>query len=149
MRLIMLALLPALVLALALAGCNSPDDSDALDADSYSMLLSGMPSGPVAPGSMFNVTVEGRMGSGMGMHERMSDHIGAHFWNMTHGDPTGALGSAVTCIHSAGELPGTYRAQCTAPMEPGTYHLRAHARMAGQGSMMHHWWSDEQTFTVA
>ena len=30
----------------------------------------------------------------------------------------------------------------------GIYFLRAHARLAHDGGM-HHWWSDEQTFTVA
>lgn len=143
MRLLALALLPML----ALAGCTS-NEPEALDADAYEMELSGMPSGPMAPGSKFNVTVQAHEAhAGHGMH--MSDHIGAHFWNATQADPTGALASSTACAHTGGNLPGTHRAQCTAPLQPGTYHIRAHARMAGDDGMMLHWWGDEHTFTVA
>ena len=136
-----LALLPLL------AGCMATDTDDVLDEDSYHMQLSGMPMGPVAPGAKFNVTVKAMDGGAGHMHT--SDHIGAHFWNATQADPTGALMSAMTCAHRGGDLPGTYEAMCTAPMAPGTYHLRSHARMSDDDAMMHHWWSDEQTFTVA
>jgi hypothetical protein len=136
--------------ALLAAGCNAPDNG--LTASSYEMHLAGVPSAPMAPGTMFNVTVDGRMGMGMGMHRMTSDHIGAHFWNRTMMDPTAALGDAMSCAHRGGEMPGQYTAMCTAPMEPGTYHLRAHARMADghqDHGGMHHYWSGEQTFTVA
>lgn len=139
-------------IALLTAGCSTPDDGDDDDMmpmgpGSYRMELSGMPSGPMAPGQMFNVSV--RAMSGMsGMHAMTSDHIGAHYWNTTMMDPTAGLGNATTCMHTGGAMPGQHTAQCTAPMEPGTYHLRSHARMADDAGQMHHWWSDEQTFTV-
>ena len=136
-----LALLPLL------AGCMSPAAEDVLDDSSYHMQLLGMPTGPVAPGARFNVTVKAMAGSAGHMHG--SDHIGAHFWNMTKMDPTGALGNASTCAHRAGEMPGEYTAMCTAPMQAGTYHIRGHARMMDGGGQMHHYWSDEQTFTVS
>lgn len=137
-----LALLPLL------AGCTSTNAHDPLDEGSYHMQLGGMPTGPVAPGAKFNVTVQAMAGHGGG-HMHSSDHIGAHFWNMTQADPTGALTAATTCVHRGGDLPGTYQAMCTAPMAPGTYYLRSHARMSDDDAVMHHWWSDEQSFTVA
>lgn len=154
-------------LALFLAGCNSPDEDaddgmgmgDGMGMDdgmgmmdmgpgSYRMMLSGVPMEPMAPGAKFNVTVQAMAGM-QGMHAMPSDHIGAHHWNITQADPSAALANATACAHQAGDLPGTYTALCQAPMQPGTYHLRAHARMMDSDQQMHHWWSDEQTFTVA
>lgn len=144
----MRALLAALLLASLLSGCAADDGDTPLGTDTFHMELSGMPTRPMAPGESFNVTVRAEHGMGMrGMHS--SDHIGAHMWNMSVADPTAALGQAMTCQHVADEMPGDWQARCTAPMEPGTYHVRAHARMPGEGDQMHHWWSDEQTFTVA
>ncbi|MFA5943934.1 MAG: hypothetical protein WC876_05665 [Candidatus Thermoplasmatota archaeon] len=145
-----------LIATILAAGCTSTNDADdadsndmmALASGSYQMQLSGMPTAPLSPGQMFNVTVQAMAGMG-GMHSMMSDHIGAHYWNMTLADPTGALGNATTCAHRTADAPGTYTAQCQAPMQAGTYHLRSHMRMMDDEQMMHHWWSDEQTFTVA
>ena len=147
--------IPALTLAtacLVLAGCASNDTDGGEDMPmgpgSYRMELEGVPSGPMSPGQMFNVTVHGRAGMS-GMHGMASDHIGAHFWNMTHADPAAHLGNATTCAHTGGQAPGSWQAQCTAPMQAGTYHIRSHMRMMDDAGEMHHWWSDEQTFTVA
>lgn len=153
-------LLAALVLAAA--GCTTPaDDSDSdgshmmsssgmmsMGPGTYHMQLSGLPGSAVAPGTVFNVTVTAQMGTGMAMAHHASDHIGAHFWNRTVSDPTANTGNATSCAHRAGDLPGSYEAACTAPAVPGTYHIRAHARISDNGTMRH-WWSDEQTFTVA
>jgi hypothetical protein len=149
-RFMRLLLCVATLSTLALAGCTANDGHDdlTLGPGSFHMQLTGMPSGPVAPGQMFNVSVQA-MAAHRGMHDHMSDHIGAHFWNQTHSDPTGALAQSTGCAHTGGSLPGEYRIQCTAPMQPGMYYLRAHARMADDGGMMHHWWGDEATFTVA
>lgn len=138
-----------LALALALAGCASgaDDHHHMMDGDSFHMTMMGMPSGPMAPGQPFNVTVRAMAG-----HEDMhgtSDHIGAHMWNMSVADPTAGLGNATACQHTGGDLPGEYRVQCTAPMQPGTYHVRAHARMMDDDGAMHHWWGPEHSFTVA
>jgi hypothetical protein len=136
------------LLAAALSGCSDGGEDAPLGADSFRMDLDGVPTRPLAGGESFNVTVRAEHGMGMrGMHA--SDHIGAHMWNMSVADPTAALAGAITCQHVADEMPGDWQARCTAPMQPGTYHVRAHARMPGDGSQMHHWWSDEQTFTVA
>lgn len=144
----------ASLVAVALAGCaadDPPDDSDGhgmgMHSGSYRMELDGMPMEPMAPGNMFNVTVRAMAGMS-GMHPMASDHIGAHFWNRSMADPTGALGNATTCQHRAAEAPGEWTAQCTAPMQPGTYHLRSHMRMMDDAGTMHHWWSDERSFTV-
>ena len=138
-----------LPLLLALAGCaGTAGDDEGLTSSTYAMHLEGMPDGPVAPGATFNVTVQGRMGAGMGMHRMLTDHVGAHFWNRSAMDPTAMLGNATTCSHGAGEMPMEVQATCRAPMEPGTYYLRAHARMPGDDGM-HHYWGDERTFTVA
>lgn len=143
--------IPLLALGLLLAGCSADDGDDEwrMGPGSYHMQLSGMPAGPMAPGQMFNVSVHAGMGAGMGMHRMSSDHIGAHFWNQSMMDPTAGLGNATTCQHRAAEAPGEWTATCTAPMQPGTYHLRSHMRMADEDGQLHHWWSDEQTFTVA
>ena len=144
------ALLTAVLVTALLAGCADPDDTDDLGASTYQMQLQGMPTAPLDPGETFNVTVRSMMGTGMGMHRMDSDHIGAHFWNMTVMDPTGMLGNAATCAHTAGEVPGEHRAMCTAPMEPGTYYLHTHARMEdGHAHGMHHYWGDETPFTVS
>lgn len=137
-----------LVVALLLAGCSSANEDTPISASTYRMSLAGVPSDPVAPGSMFNVSVEGHMGMGMAMHRMTSDHIGAHFWNMTVADPTAGIGSSTACVHQTGEMPAAFTAKCTAPMQPGTYHLRAHTRMM-DGNVTHNFWSDAQTFTVA
>ena len=137
-----------LVASLLLAGCSSAGDDPPVSASTYRMSLAGVPSEAVAPGSTFNVSVEGHMGMGMGMHRMTSDHIGAHFWNQTMMDPTARIGDSTACVHRTGELPGQFTAACTAPMQAGTYHLRAHSRMM-DGSQMHNYWSDEQSFTVA
>lgn len=144
----------AATLAFLLAGCTATDTTDTADValpmgpGSYQVQLSGMPTTPLSPGAVFNVSVQGMAGM-QGMHAMMSDHIGAHFWNDTMMDPTAAVPSATSCAHTGGSMPGNFTARCTAPMEPGTYHLRAHARMMDEGSQMHHYWSAEQTFTVA
>jgi hypothetical protein len=154
--------LPALLLlaAIVAAGCTSPSD-DADDAhqttssggmpmgpDTYRMQLSGVPSAPMAPGTLFNVTVTAQMGPGMMAAQHASDHIGAHFWNRTVSDPTPNVANGTACSHRAGDLPGSYEAACTAPAAPGTYRIRAHARINDDGTMRN-WWSDEQSFTVA
>ena len=141
-----------------LAGCATPDgprESDdghghaEMGADSFRMQLSGMPSGPMAPGARFNVTVQATHGMGHeGMGAMASDHIGAHFWNTTMMDPTAGIGDSTACVHRSGEMPGQFTAVCTAPMQAGTYHIRAHSRMM-DGGQMHNYWSDEQSFTVA
>ena len=136
------------------AGCTTADDDGhhmhALDADSFHMSLSGVPMGPMAPGQMFNVTVMAQHGPGLeDMDAMMTEHVGAHFWNMTVTDPSGSLANAMTCAHQAAEAPGTYTALCQAPMQAGAYHIRSHMRMMDDAEVMHHWWSDEQTFTVA
>ena len=144
------ALLAAVLFTALLAGCADPDDADDLSAATYQMNLEGMPTTPMAPGETFNVTVRGMMGGGVGMHRMDSDHIGAHFWNMSVMDPTGMLGNATTCAHTGGEMPGEFGAMCTAPMEPGTYYLRAHARMDdGHAHGLHHYWGGEMPFTIA
>ena len=110
-----------LLLALALAGCTAADgdgsheDPAELAATTYAMHVEGMPTAPVAPGSTFNVTVRGTMGSGMGMHRMTTDHVGAHFWNMSVMDPTGKLADAKACSHTGGEMPMEAKAMCTAP----------------------------------
>ena len=150
-----LAIPLAVALALVLPGCASDeDDGDAMGGmgmgmgpGSYHMGLDGMPMGEMAPGQMFNVSVSARNGMS-GMHAMMSDHIGAHYWNRTMMDPTAGLGNATTCQHRAAEAPGEWTAQCTAPAQPGTYYLRSHMRMMDEDGQMHHWWSDERTFTV-
>ncbi|MHB1261403.1 MAG: hypothetical protein ACYC2H_06775 [Thermoplasmatota archaeon] len=139
----------------AFAGCTTPAADDGhhmhqMDADSFHMSFSGMPSGPMSPGQMFNVTVMAQHGAGLeDMDAMTSDHIGAHYWNMSMADPTSGLSHAMTCVHQTAEAPGTYTTLCQAPMEPGTYHMRSHMRMMDAGQMTHHYWSDEQTFTVA
>lgn len=136
------------LLAAAFAGCTDPDEDDQMmmGPGSYHMDMSGMPTMPMSPGEKFNVTVMAQAGMA-GMHGT-SDHIGAHMWNRSIADPTGMLGNATSCAHTGGEMPGEYRAQCTAPMQPGTYYLRAHARMMDDDGQMHHWWGDERSFTV-
>lgn len=144
------ALLAAVLVTALLAGCADPDGPEDLGASTYQMQLEGMPTTPIAPGETFNVTVRGMMGSGMGMHRMSSDHIGAHMWNMSATDPTGMLDNATTCAHTGGEMPGEFQATCTAPMQPGTYYMRAHARMTdGHEHGLHHYWGDEETFTVS
>lgn len=144
-------LVAATLVALALAGCAGADDDGdhmmEMGPDSFQMSMSGMPNGAMAPGHKFNVSVEGMaMMSGM---RGTSDHMGAHFWNATMSDPTGSLGNSTACAHRGGEMPGRFTAMCTAPMQPGTYHLRGHMRMTDDAGAMHHYWSDEQTFTVS
>lgn len=152
---------PLLLAAILVAGCSSSPSNGSGSSTSgthgmmmsmgpgtYHMQLSGVPSAPMAPGHAFNVTVTAQMGAGMAMMAHASDHIGAHFWNRTVSDPTANTGNATSCTHSAGDMPGSYQAMCTAPAAPGTYHIRAHARIMDNGTMRH-WWSDEQTFTVA
>lgn len=145
---------PVALALVALAGCTTPADDDPhmhqMGAGSFHMTLSGVPEMPMAPGEMFNVTVMAQHGAGLeGMDARMTDHIGAHFWNMSMEDPTAGLSHATTCAHTAGEVPGTYTALCQAPMEPGTYHIRSHMRMMDEEKVTHQWWSGEHTFTVA
>jgi hypothetical protein len=149
-----------LLSAILVAGCAGTDDDSAdrgmsmsgstmsMGPSTYRMQLSGVPSAPMVPGTAFNVTVTAQMGTGMAMMTRASDHIGAHFWNRTVSDPDASLGNATSCAHTSGNLPGSYQAACTAPMTPGTYHIRAHSRIT-ENATKHNWWSDEQTFTVA
>lgn len=146
-------LLGLALFAATLAGCTDPDAGDGTGDDgmmgpgSFHMSMSGMPAGPMAPGQKFNLTVMAQAGMA-GMHGT-SDHIGAHMWNMSVSDPTGNLAGAMSCAHTGGDLPGEHRAQCTAPMEPGTYYMRAHARVTdGHEHGMHHYWGDETSFTV-
>ncbi|MEK6976589.1 MAG: hypothetical protein AABY18_09635 [Candidatus Thermoplasmatota archaeon] len=145
------SLLTASLLTLLLAGCGDTAGDDGnmpMGTDSYHMELSGVPMAPMAPGGMFNVTVRSTA-EHQNMHGMMSDHIGAHFWNNTQSDPTAAFTASTGCVHTSGEVPGTFTARCTAPMQAGTYHMRAHTRMMDEDQQMHHYWSDEQTFTVA
>lgn len=147
MRLLALATFAALLTA----GCASTTDDHhemAMGPDTYHMLLSGVPAMPMAPNATFNVTVQAEMGMGMAMAHHASDHIGAHFWNRTVSDPTANVTNGTACAHRVGDLPGTFEATCKAPLMPGVYHIRAHSRISDNGTM-HHWWSDEQTFTVA
>lgn len=140
--------LAAVLLTAVLAGCADPDDDNGMmmGPDSYHMELSGMPMTPMAPGAMFNVTVRSTAQHEQ-MHGKMSDHIGAHMWNGTQSDPTAAFAASTGCVHTGGEVPGTYTARCTAPMQAGMYYVRAHTRMMEDGTT-HNYWSDEQTFTV-
>jgi hypothetical protein len=148
------ALPAALLLAASIlaAGCASPGTDDdgpgTLGPQTYSMRLSGMPSAPVSGGDTFDVTVQASMGQDMGMVRRTSDHIGAHFWNRTVADPTAGIGNSTACTHRTGDLPGTHSATCTAPLQPGSYRIRAHTRVIENGTT-YHWWGDEETFTVA
>lgn len=148
------SLLAAVILSSFLAGCADPDDGDddgmdgmPMGPDSYDMHLSGVPTMPMSPGHKFNVTVQSTTDHQQ-MHGMMSDHIGAHMWNHTQSDPTAAFAASTGCVHTTGTVPGTFTAQCTAPMEAGVHYIRAHTRMMDNGTM-HHYWSDEQTFTVA
>lgn len=147
----------ASLLLVALAGCTAADDGDQGDdgtgsgsmmmgPGSFHMSMSGVPTGMVAPGSKFNVTVEG-MAMMSGMHGT-SDHMGAHFWNRTMSDPTANIANGTGCKHTSGEMPGSFQAECTAPGMAGTYHIYGHMRMTDGNGTMHHYWSDEQTFTV-
>jgi hypothetical protein len=162
MRPVASALPLLLAVAVLVAGCSSPPPKGdgtsttdthgmtmAMGPDTYRMQLSGVPSAAMAPGHAFNVTVTAQMGPGMSMASHASDHIGAHFWNRTVSDPTANVGNATSCAHTSGDLPGSYTAACTAPAAPGTYRIRAHARITDADGTKHNWWSDEQTFTVA
>jgi hypothetical protein len=144
------SLLAAAVLSALLAGCADPDDGSDDDMPmgpgTYGMHLSGVPTMPMSPGQMFNVTVQSST-EHQQMHGMMSDHIGAHMWNSTQSDPNAAFAASTGCVHTTGEVPGTFTARCTAPMQAGVYYIRAHTRMMQGGT--HNYWSDEQTFTVA
>lgn len=145
------SLLAAFLVTAMLAGCTDRDNNDddgamPMGSDSYHMQLSNVPVTPMSPGHMFNVTVQSSS-QHQQMHGKMSDHIGAHFWNETQSDPTGAFNASKGCVHTGGEVPGTFTAQCTAPTQAGVYYIRAHTRMM-EGGATHHYWSDEQSFTV-
>lgn len=139
----------AACLTLLLAGCSQSKDSDgegdgppAADAASYTIMLSEFPVAPLEGGQEFpfNSTISGGI-------ERASDHIGAHFGpNSTTAPSTTAYPSV--CPHSIGQLPGTFQVTCAAPLNPGVYYLRGHARIT-YGNESVNWWSAETTFTVA
>ena len=139
---------PALLATLLLlAGCSDPpaDDDHAdhpLDADTYAITLADLPVLPVPAGTgfTFNSTITGDV-------QHASDHIGAHFGNRTTTEPSTAVYN-MTCAHTGGTLPGRFQVTCTAPAQPGVHYLRGHARII-DGTVTHHWWSDEATFTVA
>ena len=135
-------------LVLLLAGCSDTKDDDTggedhpLDSATYAIALSDVPALPVIAGQPFhfNSTITGD-------ETHASDHIGAHFGNKTTTEPSTAVYN-VTCAHQAGNLPGKYQVTCTAPMQPGVYYLRGHARIT-EGATVVNWWSPETTITVA
>jgi hypothetical protein len=132
--------------SLALAGCSDggaeePTGPPPPTASSYLVTVEGFPVTPVPSNTTFTFT--DRI---TGEEVRASDHIGAHFGaNSTQAPSTTAYPFA--CVHTQGDLPGTYQVTCTAPTLPGTYYLRGHARI-GQGNESVSWWSGEQTFLV-
>jgi hypothetical protein len=142
--------LTALFTAFFLAGCSAEEDDgadedgdhDHMDEHTYMLHMSDVPA-TVAPGAQFEI--ENMIG---GHLEATSDHIGAHFWNATQAHPTENLATSTACVHQAGDMPATYMVTCTAPMEPGTYYIRAHARGMEHDETFH-WWSDEESFVVA
>lgn len=141
------ALLAAALVATFAAGCAAPEHGHTLDAESFSLELDGVPSRVLAPGESFDATVRSTAADG-DLHAT-SDHVGAHFWNATVADPTDELPSARSCTHQGGELPGESGTRCTAPIEPGTYHVRAHARVTLEDGSQVHWWGEGRTFSVA
>jgi hypothetical protein len=141
-----------ILFAAALAGCSespvgisegpSSTSMPAPSASSYTITLVGFPATPIPANTTFTFTDHIT-----GDATRTSDHIGAHFGaNSTESPSTTAYPS--TCRHTPGDLPGDYEVTCTAPVLPGAYFLRGHARI-GQGNETVSWWSAEQPFTVA
>ncbi|HUR24418.1 MAG TPA: hypothetical protein VM327_00195 [Candidatus Thermoplasmatota archaeon] len=140
------------LILVGLAGCSSTPDAGAPSststsaspdptADSYMVMVMGFPTTPVARNSTFTFTdhVSGDV-------TRTSDHIGAHFGPVTAPVPSTTI-YTTACNHTHGDLPGLYEVTCTAPANPGTYHLRGHARITTASGPVD-WWSDELTFTV-
>jgi len=128
-----------------LAGCSGDPEADppAPDAGSYTITLEGFPVAPIPANTTFTFTdrIEGDA-------VRASDHIGAHFGANSTIEPSTAA-YPVACVHTHGDLPGTYQVTCTAPTAPGTYFLRGHARITTADGAMVNWWSAEQAFVVA
>jgi hypothetical protein len=146
-----LATFAALVL---LAGCSSspsPTTSSsstsasvpAPDSSSYTITLEGFPTAPVQPGA--NITFQDVV---HGAATRYSDHIGAHFGKNSTLQPS-TTAYNITCVHTTGDLPGIFGVTCHAPMTPGVYYLRGHARITKPDGTQVSWWSDERAFTVA
>ena len=138
----------AVPLLLLLAGCASKNSSDttspppAPDANSYTVTLSNLPTAPLEAGQTFrfNSTIAGAV-------ERASDHIGAHMGRNSTTAPT-TTAYPIACQHQSGQLPGTYEITCAAPMEPGVYYFRGHARITTANNTAVNWWSSEASFTV-
>lgn len=134
---------PAPSSSAAAPATSSASPAPAVDASTYTITLQGFPTGTVAAGSTFNFTdvVHGAV-------THASDHIGAHFGLNSTTTPSTAIYN-MTCVHTIGNLPGSFPVSCHAPMAPGTYYLRGHARITKADSTQVSWWSAEQTFTVA
>lgn len=118
-----------------------PDDEEpALAADSYTVTTNGVPATAQAETAFsFTVTVAGNT-------TMMSDHIGAHFGNETSPEANVTV-YPYACIHSGGEVPGTYEVSCTV-LTTGIWYLRGHMR-AMSGGETFNYWGEEQTIVVA
>jgi hypothetical protein len=156
-----------LMLAVAAAGCSSPDSDEddpvitvpatsqgsatsttgAASSTStpagpqYTLAVSNFPTVAVNRNSAFSFQMDIT-----GAERRTSDHIGAHFSKSAVPSPA-LTAYSFACNHVSGEAPGNYVVTCNAPNEAGTYYLRGHLRIGTDPGASHHW-SAEQTFTV-
>ncbi len=132
----------ALLALVTLAGCMAETPvALTLDATTYTITTTGVPTAAVAPGSTFQVIVKVA-----GSVESMTDHAGAHFGKNSTATPSTSVYTS-TCTHSGGKLPQTFTATCKAPQTAGVYHLRGHARVT-KDNVTTNWWGADETFTV-
>ena len=110
----------------------------------YNLTLSGVPTAPVGSGSNFTIQLQI-----VGTDNVTTDHLGAHFWNLTKDNPT--LDTAQgACEHLNTGAVGKYTVTCNITNDGVTvkdHYLRGHLRIVEGGTTLQ-WWSPEVKVSI-
>lgn len=110
----------------------------------YNITVANAPTAPVTSGSNFTIQLQVA-----GADNVTTDHLGAHYWNLTKADPTFESIDG-SCEHLATGAVGKYDIKCAitnSGLAPKDYYLRGHLRITEGGTTLD-WWSPEVKVNV-